>query len=194
MRREIQEHGGLHIGRDLDELVRLLADNIADHEDRRAFDFAKTLIEQGLERGVSTVHLARIANLYRQIASRDIKQHFQGHSHSGDMLQLLNEQMNELEDLLHSGPPEAVLQTGAHSRLSETTYASLLQNASEAIISFRPGKGTILEVNAQAERLLARPREQLLQTPFAELFPPEHRAQIQWLVSQKTALRCAWKI
>ena len=99
VRREIQENGGLHIGRDLDELVGLLADNIADDQDRRTFDFAKRLIEQGLERGVSTVHLARIANLYRQIASRDVKQHFQGHSHSGDMLQLLNEQMNELEDL-----------------------------------------------------------------------------------------------
>ena len=184
MRRDIREHGGLHIGRNLDELIGLLAANIADAQNRRAFTFAERLIADGLERGVSTVHLARIANLYRQIASRDVKHHFQGHAHSGDMLQLLNEQMNELEDLLHSGAPETG-QSGAQARLPETTYASLLQNAAEAIISFRPGKGTILEVNAQAERLLARPREELLHTPFAALFPSEHRAQIDWLVSQK---------
>ncbi len=191
VRRDIQDNGGLKIGSELDELLSLLATNIGDPSNREAFAFAEGLIAKGIQRGVSTAHLARIANLYRQLASRDVKQHFQGHAHSGDMLQLLNEQMTELEDLLHSGTPENGAANNAQARLSEKTYASLLQNASEAIISFQPGKGTILEVNAQAERLLARPREELLKTPFAELFPPEHRAQIQWLVSQKdgTSLR-----
>ena len=69
---------------------------------------------------------------------------------------------------------------------SETRYFSLFENASEAIISFRPGQGEIVEVNMQAERLLGRPRADLLGTPFIELFPDEHREQARWLVEQNS--------
>ncbi|MDQ3813147.1 MAG: GAF domain-containing protein, partial [Armatimonadota bacterium] len=57
---------------------------------------------------------------------------------------------------------------------------------SEAIISFRPGEGQIIEANMQAERLLGRPRAQLLGLPLLELFPAEHRPEIQWLIEQRS--------
>jgi PAS domain S-box-containing protein len=66
--------------------------------------------------------------------------------------------------------------------MSETKYYSLFENASEAILSFRPGEGRIIEANAQTARLLGRERDDLLQLPFVELFTPECYDQAQWLV------------
>ncbi len=72
----------------------------------------------------------------------------------------------------------------SNTRPGEAHYFSLLDNASEAIISFRAGEGLILEANAQAERLLGRPRDELVSTPFVEVFAPEHHDPIAWLVAQ----------
>ena len=72
----------------------------------------------------------------------------------------------------------------SNSRPGEAHYFSLLDNASEAILSFRAGEGLILEANAQAERLLGRPRDELIGTPFVEAFAPAHRDPIAWLVAQ----------
>lgn len=71
------------------------------------------------------------------------------------------------------------------ARPGEAHYFSLLDNASEAIISFRAGEGRILEANAQAERLLGRPRDELVGAPFVDLFAPEHRDAVAWLVTQQ---------
>jgi PAS domain S-box-containing protein len=71
------------------------------------------------------------------------------------------------------------------SRTAETKYHALFENASEAILSFSPGDGHILELNAQCERLLGQSRAVLLQRTFAELFAPEYTDQARWLSSQE---------
>jgi signal transduction histidine kinase/PAS domain-containing protein len=82
-------------------------------------------------------------------------------------------------------PPDDVPNLGRpDDRPSEAHYFSLLDNAPEAIVSFRAGQGAILEVNAQAERLLGRGRDTLIGTPFVAVFSPEHHDPIAWLVAQ----------
>jgi PAS domain-containing protein len=68
--------------------------------------------------------------------------------------------------------------------ISGNEVFSLFENASEAIVSFRPGEGQIIEVNAQTERLIGRPRGEILSLAFINLFDETHREQVSWLVAQ----------
>ncbi len=102
------------------------------------------------------------------------------------MTDAIDSQMQENQSALMQNAPDA---KGEEARevgisASETRYFSLFENASEAILSFRPGEGRIVEVNVQTERLTGQPRSALFGLPFPELFDHAHREQAQWLVSQ----------
>src|SRR5207247_828180 len=74
------------------------------------------------------------------------------------------------------------------ARDSEARYYSLLENAPETIVTFRPGDGRIIDANMQAQQLLGRPRLGLLGSFFDDLFPPEYQDQARWLVNQASGM------
>jgi PAS domain S-box-containing protein len=174
---------------EVDHVLFLLAEHIAAPRDKRVFEQAAILAARSRETGLGPSQLRRIAESYRQIALRSVARHFADDPHKGAALELLESALEELESLLASSLALSLAREGlgaAHTGdTSYGKYFSLIEHASEAIISFRPIVGTIIDVNAQAQRLLGRSREQLLGTPFVDLFPDEHREQARWLVSQK---------
>ncbi|HVF11217.1 MAG TPA: ATP-binding protein [Abditibacteriaceae bacterium] len=167
-------------------LLKLLILNVANPHDRRCFTFARRRAGEHFQQGVPVTQLLRMAALHRHIVTKMVRRQFKadaGLMHQ--MLGIIDGQVRELEvslvDTYHN-------ERDREWRDSETKYYSLLENASEAIVAFRPGEGRILEANMQAERLLGRPRAGLIGVSFVDLFPPEHREQVRWLVQQGSGM------
>ncbi len=163
-------------------LLGLLMDNIANASDERCFQYARHRALSRVRPRVHVTSMMRVAALHRQIQTKMIARHF------ADDPSLVQRMTDIIES--QSAAFELAFSEGYQSArdrqwsASETKYFSLFENASEAIISFRPGEGRIVEVNAQAERLMGKPRSELFGIPFPELFDHAHREQATWLVSQ----------
>lgn len=163
-------------------LLSLLADNIANVADERCFNFVRRREASGAPPRVHVSHMLRLASLYRQLQSEMLAQHF---AEDSSLLQRMNELLETQSAKFERAFTEAYQAAHDHqSSASETKYFSLFENASEAIISFRPGAGRIIEVNAQAERLMGKSRNELFSLTFPELFDPAHREQADWLITQ----------
>lgn len=68
--------------------------------------------------------------------------------------------------------------------VSEERYFSLFEHASEAMVSFRPQQGAILDANVQAEKLLGHARAAMKRMNFRDLFAAPHHEQVDWLIEQ----------
>ena len=67
---------------------------------------------------------------------------------------------------------------------SEARYFSLFEHASEAMVSFRPQQGAILDANVQASKLLGHARAAMQRMNFRDLFAAPHHEQVDWLIEQ----------
>ena len=124
--------------------------------------------------------MLRIIAMHRQILHKMVVRQFADEvGVSRRMIEILDEQFGELELTLTNSYQN---QRDERWRVSETKYFALFENASEAILSFRPVEGLIIEANMQCARLIGCDRAALLDMPFVELFLPEHREQAQWLI------------
>ncbi|MDF2440298.1 MAG: hypothetical protein JWN98_1282, partial [Abditibacteriota bacterium] len=165
-------------------LLHLLVRNIADAKDRRCFHYARQRAQERFRQNIPATHMLRLAAMHRQILSKMVQKQFgEDASMARCMIEIIEVQMGELEIAFAEAYQS---ERDRQWQTSETKYFSLFENASEAIISFRPGSGSISEVNVQAERLLARPRNELLGTSFLDLFSDEHREEVQWLIEQSS--------
>lgn len=163
-------------------LLHLSVRNIADSKDRRCFHYARQRAQERFRQNIPATHMLRLAAIHRQILSKMVQKQFGAEaSMTRRMIELIETQMGELEIAFAEAYQT---ERDRQWQTSETKYFSLFENASEAIISFRPGTGSISEVNVQAERLLARPRNELLDTNFLDLFPDEHAEEVRWLIEQ----------
>ncbi len=163
-------------------LLDLLAANIADPNDRRCFHYARQRALARFRQNIQATQMLRMAVLYRQDIVRLVTRRFAAEPLLvRRMTELIETQVSELE-LAFTEAYQTTRDRQWH--ISETRYFSLFENASEAIISFLPQEGRIVEVNMQAERLLGRPRAEILGMAFGDLFTDEHRDQIAWLVEQ----------
>jgi PAS domain S-box-containing protein len=163
-------------------LLHLMVRNIADPKDRRCFHYAYQRAQERFSQNISATIMLRLASLHRQTLLKMVQEQF-----SDDttllrrMSEIIDAQLDELELTFAEAYQNA---RDRQWQTSETKYFSLFENASEAIISFRPGQGRIIEVNMQAERLLGRPRHELLGLNLVDLFPSEHQEQMRWLIDQ----------
>jgi hypothetical protein len=165
------------------DLMLLLIRNIANPSDRRCFDYFSQRAGERFRQNVPAVQMLRVVALHRQILHKMVARQFTDEpGASRRMIEIIDEQFREVELALSNSYQS---QRDEHWRFSETKYFALFENASEAILSFRPGEGLIIEANMQCARLLGRERPALLETPFVELFTPEHREQAQWLVEHQ---------
>lgn len=166
----------------LAELLDLLIQNVSNPQDTRCFQFAQQRSLTHFRQTVSATQILRIASLYRHVLLKMVGRQF-----ADDpvplrrMTDIIEEQINDLE-LSFTAAYQSARDKQWH--ISETKYFALFENASEAILSFHPGEGRIIEVNVQAERLMGRPRTELLNSPVVDIFAPEHHDQISWLVNQ----------
>lgn len=164
-------------------LLQLLAHNIADPNDNRCFDYAEKRAQERFRQRVPAYQMVRLVALHRRIVHKMIQRHFADEPGMvRQMHEIIDGQFSQLQ-LTFSSTYENL--RDQQWRASETKYHALFENASEAILSFRPGEGRIIEMNAQTLRLLGRDRPELLDTPFADLFTPEHRDQAQWLIDHQ---------
>jgi PAS domain S-box-containing protein len=160
-------------------LLDLLEQNIADPADQQFIHFLHNGGWQTMPPDIAMPQIRRLIALYRRVITRLIQRSFVGDpSMVHQMIELFDSQCDQLERTL------ADTDTTDDLLLAEGKYYSLFENASEAIISFHPGEGSISEINIQGERLLGRSRRELVGTPFTELFAAEYRDQAQWLVAQ----------
>ena len=163
-------------------LLDLLVQNIASPSDKRVFYYARQRAMSRFRQNIQATQMLRIASLHRQVLTKMISHQFaEDPTLVRSMTEIIEAQIGEIEVAF----TEAY--QGARDKqwsISETKYYALFENASEAIISFLPGEGRIIEVNAQAERLVGKVRGELLQTHLADLFEETHREQVTWLVSQ----------
>ena len=165
------------------DLLQLLARNIADPADRRCFDYFGHRAPERFQQNIPAVQMLRVIALHRHILHKMVARQFADEpGASRRMIEIIDEQFREVELALTSSYQS---QRDERWRVSETKYFALFENASEAILSFRPGEGHIIEANMQCARLLGRERSALLETPFIELFTPEHHEQAQWLVEHQ---------
>ncbi|MBV9471130.1 MAG: PAS domain S-box protein, partial [Abitibacteriaceae bacterium] len=181
--REVQELANTRDYRQaVSTLLKLLVQNISDPTDRRCFHYAHQRAHERFRQNIPATQMMRLAGMHRQVLTKMVQRQF------GDepalvrrMSEIIDDQISEIELTFTDAYQSA---RDRQWQASETKYFSLFENASEAIISFRPGEGRIIEVNMQAERLLRLPRSRLLGSSFSELFPPEHQEQVQWLTTQ----------
>ncbi|HEX8235389.1 MAG TPA: ATP-binding protein [Abditibacteriaceae bacterium] len=163
-------------------LLDLMVQNIANPSDRRCFHYARQRALTRFHSSVQATQMLRIAALHRQVLSKMVHRQFsEDPALMRRMTEIIEEQIAEVE-LAFTEAYETARDRQWH--ISETKYFSLFENASEAIISFRPGQGQIIEANMQAERLSGRQRGEILRLHFSELFAKEHREQANWLVQQ----------
>ena len=164
-------------------LLDLLVENIANPSDKRVFYYARQRAMSRLRQNIQAAQMLRIASLHRQVLTKMITRHFaEDAALARGMIEIIEAQIGEVEVAFTEAYQSA---RDKQWNISETKYYALFENASEAIISFLPGEGRVIEVNAQAERLLGKPRGELLQTNLADLFEEAHREQVAWLVAQK---------
>ena len=164
-------------------LMMLLIRNITDPSDRRAFDYFSQRASDRFRQNIPAVQMLRVIALHRQILHKMVVRQFADEPDvARRMIEIIDEQSAALELTLTNSYQS---QRDERWRVSETKYFALFENASEAILSFRPGEGLIIEANMQCARLLACERKALLDTPFVELFTPESREQAQWLVEHE---------
>ncbi len=164
-------------------LMTLLIRNIADPGDRRAFVYFGQRASERFRQNIAAVQMLRIIAMHRQILHKMVGRQFaEEPGVSRRMIEIIDEQFGELELTLTSSYQS---QRDERWRVSETKYFALFENASEAILSFRPGEGLVIEANMQCARLIGCERNALLDMPFAEIFTPEHREQAQWLVEHQ---------
>jgi len=163
-------------------LLSLLIDNLANPTDQRCFYYARQRALARHRQNVQASQMLRIAALCRQILTKKVARHFADDPVLVQrMTDLIEAQMEQVELAFTEGYQSA---RDRQWSISETKYFSLFENASEAILSFRPGDGRIIEVNAQTERLMNKPRSELFGQFFPELFDHAHHEQAAWLVSQ----------
>jgi PAS domain S-box-containing protein len=163
-------------------LLDLMVQNIANPSDRRCFHYARQRALTRFHQKVQATQMLRIAALHRQVLSKMVNRQFaEDPALVRRMTEIIEEQIAEIELALTDAYETA---RDRQWHISETKYFSLFENASEAIISFRPGQGQIIEANMQAERLSGRQRGDILRLHFSELFAEEHREQAHWLVQQ----------
>lgn len=162
-------------------LLRLLAANAADPRNQRVFSFTRHYAREHLKHGVPAREMLRLASLYPQITLPMLQERFSGDPTMAAISRIVDEQQGELKEVLADAYQTA---RDRQWQSSESKYFWLFENASEAIISFRPIEGRIIEANAQAECLTGYERSELLGTSMVELFAPEHREQLEWLVSR----------
>lgn len=163
-------------------LLDLLIQNIADPADRRCFHYARQRAFARFQQNIQATRMLRLAAMHRQILTRMIALHFEDEATLvRRMTEIIETQSGEIETAFTDAYQSARDQQWHYS---ETKYYSLFENASEAIISFRPQEGRIIEANVQAERLLGRARADIMEIGFSDLFAPEHREQSAWLVEQ----------
>ncbi len=164
-------------------LLSLLAHNVADPSDQRCFEYAEKRAQERFRQQVPAYQMVRLVALHRQVVQRMIQRHFTDEpGMARRMSEIIDGQFSQLQ-LTFSSTYENL--RDQQWRASETKYYALFENASEAILSFRPGEGRIIEMNAQAVRLLGRDRTEVLCTLFIDLFTPEHRDQAQWLIDHQ---------
>ena len=164
-------------------LLDLLAQNIATPSDRRAFYYARQRAMSRFRQNIQATQMLRIAGLHRHVLTDMVAEEFvEDAVLARRMTEIIEAQMSEIEVAFTEAYQSA---RDEQWSVSETKYYSLFENASEAIVSFLPGEGRIIEVNAQAERLMGRARADLLQTNLVDLFEESHRDQVSWLAQQK---------
>jgi hypothetical protein len=162
-------------------LLRLLAANAADPRNQRVFSFTRHYARGHLRHAVPAREMLRLASLYRQITVPMLQERFSGDPGISAMSRIIDEQQGELKEVLADAYQA---ERDRQWQSSESKYFWLFENASEAIISFRPIEGRIIEANAQAECLTGYERAELLGISMMDLFAPEHREQLEWLVSR----------
>jgi PAS domain S-box-containing protein len=163
-------------------LLDLMVQNIANPSDRRCFHYARQRALTRFQQNIQATQMLRIAALHRQVLAKMVNRQFaEDPALVRRMIEIIEEQIGEVE-LAFTDAYETARDRQWH--ISETKYFSLFENASEAIISFRPGQGQIIEANMQAERLSGRQRGDILRLHFSEIFAEEHREQANWLVQQ----------
>lgn len=164
-------------------LMHLLTRNIADPGDKRCFSYFGQRAAERFRQNVPALQMLRIIGMHQQILHKMVGRQFAEEPGAARrMIEIIDEQFSELELTLTNS-----YQTlrDERWRVSETKYFALFENASEAILSFRPNEGLIIEANMQCARLLGYDRTSLLERPFVELFTAEHREQAQWLVDSQ---------
>ena len=175
-------------GATLGTALQLQRCNIAHHEDRRLFDYASKRAQERFRQHVPLTQLLRLAGALRHFLielittdARDKDDTDHAAAVTRAMIELVESQASELSTVLIEA-----YQTSRDEQwqTSETKYFSLFENASEAIVSFRPGSGEIIEANAQAERLMGRPRAEIFGHLLPDFFTEECSEQARWLISQ----------
>lgn len=164
------------------ELVGLVAAHVEDPHDRRCFNLVRERAMERFRGETSPVLVSRVASLHRMVCTRLLRRAFrESPAFLGRALELIELVSAELDSTVASAYKTA---RDERSRTAETKYHALFENASEAILSFQPGDGRLVEVNAQCERLLGQSRLTLLGCPFADLFAEEYADQACWLAAQ----------
>jgi len=154
-------------------LLRLTVQNIADPRDRRCFQYIRQRAYERFRQNIPLAQMLRMVRFHRNVVTAMIQEEFQTEpALSEQMIAIVHEQIHEIEVNFSDAYQDA---RDRQWLASETKYHLLFENASEAILSFRPGEGRIIEANAQAEMLLGRSRDELLGSLFHDLFPPQHR-------------------
>lgn len=166
----------------LTRLLDLVAAYIADPSDRRCFQIVRERAMERFRADASPVPVSRVAALHRMVVARLLRRTYRDRpAILGRALELVELASAELDATVASAYKSA---RDERSRTAETKYHALFENASEAILSFTPGDGRLVEVNAQCERLLGTSRAVLLGRAFADLFVDEYRDQAHWLATQ----------
>jgi len=163
-------------------LLRLLAQNASQPHDRRCFAYARRYAHDHYRQDIPVETLLRLAGLYRELVLPLLQEKFKDDPVAlQHMEEVLDQQATELEAVFSQAYGSA---RDRQWQASESKYFWLFENASEAIFSFRPGEGVIIEANAQAERLTGHPRTVLMGLALPQIFAEEHRASVEWLITR----------
>jgi len=72
----------------------------------------------------------------------------------------------------------AARRVGADRAAARARYLALFERAGDAIVLVEPGSGRVMAANARAERLFARPHDDLVGRRYLELFDEETRSRL----------------